>query len=103
MIGTALACLSAFLLFALMILQLPHEASLIRAMDLEMQLVKSCEQGHEAACQFIEAEDNFKQNVHMETEKMQGTCLYISEHGVAIRTQQGNVTNILEKAAALLG
>ena len=95
-------CLIAFLLLALMILQLPSEASLVRAMDLEMQLVKACEQGHETACSLIEAEDDFKQNVHIETQNMQGMCLYISEHGVAIKTQHGQVTNVLQKAAGLL-
>jgi len=102
MIGVALAYLSAFFIFALMILEIPYEAALIRAMDYDVQLVQSCEHGHAIACQNIDTDAAFKQKICTETESMQGTCLYISEHGVAIRTRHGSVTNVLERAKALL-
>ena len=102
MLGAALTCLSAFLIFAFMLLQLPYEASLVRAMDLEMQLVEACERGHDVACGLIEADQSFRHDVHVETENMQGTCLYVSNHGVALRTARGDVTDVMRKAAALL-
>lgn len=103
MIWAALACLSAFLIFSLMILQLPYETSIIRTMDVQMQLVGACEHGDERACTLIDAAEEFKQKVHLETANMEGTCLYIAEHGVGIRTHHGTVTSINDKATALLG
>lgn len=102
LIGVALTYLSAFFIFALMILQIPYEAALIRAMDYDVHLVQSCVHGHESVCRSIDSDAAFKQKICTETESMQGTCLYISEHGVAIRTQHGNVINVLDRVNTLL-
>jgi hypothetical protein len=98
----ALACLAAFLLLTAMLVRLPSEAALIRALDVDMQLVELCDQGDERACDAIQAEDAFQTRVCGETDKMQGACLYVTEKGVAVRTHGGRVADVAVRAAMLL-
>lgn len=102
MSGRELACLMAFLLLAAMLLRLPSEAALIRALDLDMQLVEMCDEGDERACDMIQAEDAFQSKVCGETHKMEGACLYVTEKGVAVRAQSGRVADVATRASLLL-
>ena len=99
----ALAGLLAFFLVAAMLIKLPAEAALIRALDLDMQLVELCDAGDERACNMIQADAVFESRVCGETEKMQGACLYVTEKGVAVRAQGGRVADVAMRAALLAG
>ena len=102
MLRHAITCLVAFFILACMLVRLPSEAALIRALDLDMHLVEMCDDGDERACDMIQADDVFQSRVFGETEKIQGACLYVTEKGVAVRAQGGRVADVAMRAAMLI-
>ena len=97
----AIACLLAFLLIGAMLIRLPSEAALIRALDLDMHLVELCDDGDERACSMIEADDVFKTRVCGATDKIEGACLYVTEKGIGVRAHGGLVADVARRAALL--
>lgn len=103
MFKRAIVCLVAFFVLAAMLLRLPSEAALIRALDVDMTLVEMCDDGDEKACDMLQSEESFQTRVCGETKQVQGTCLYVTEKGIAVRAQGGKVTDVSIRAALLEG
>jgi hypothetical protein len=97
----AIAGLLAFFLVAAMLIRLPSEAALIRALDLDMHLVELCDDGDERACSMLQADDVFKSRVCGATDKIEGACLYVTEKGVGVRAHGGLVADVARRALLL--
>lgn len=97
----AIAGLLAFFLVAAMLIRLPLEAALIRALDLDMHLVELCDDGDERACSMLQADDVFKSRVCGATDKIEGACLYVTEKGVGVRAHGGLVADVARRALLL--
>ena len=69
------------------------------ALDVTLKLSELCDCGNEAACDMIGADDALKTRIGSAAEKLQGTCLYVSESGVAVRTQGGHVADVSLRAS----
>jgi hypothetical protein len=93
--------LAVFLVLMSMLLMLPRQVSILRALEKELQLVDLCEEGELSACQALTASHDLVARVSGETSAMEGTCLYVSEHGLAVKARSGHVSDLSLKAAAL--
>lgn len=87
-----------FLVLASMLLMLPKQTHILRFLDAELQMVEQCEAGDALACEALTASHDLTQRVSEGTSAMDGTCLYVSEHGLALRTRSGHVTDFKLKA-----
>jgi len=85
-----------------MLLNLPGEGALIRALDIDMQLTELCDNGDENACDMIMADEAFRFRVDGETAAIKGACLYVTDRGVAVRTRGGHVADVAMRATLLL-
>ena len=94
-------CITGLLIFfvlASMLLMLPKQTHILRFLDAELHMVEQCEAGDAQACQALTASHDLTQRVSEGTSAIDGTCLYVSEHGLALRTRTGHVTDFKVKA-----
>ena len=83
-----------------MLLTIPRQVGILRALDRDLQLVEDCENGVESSCKELIASKDLVMKVKDGTASIEGTCLYMTEHGLAIRTPSGHVTDVNLKASA---
>jgi hypothetical protein len=93
------------LIIGKMVLRLPNEAALIRALDTELRTCELCDQGDSEACELLDDTDDehdLKKKVHTATGDLPGMCLFLNGSEVAIRTQDGYVSNVTKKLKNLI-
>jgi hypothetical protein len=93
--------LAIFFVLLSMLLMLPRQVSILRALETELQLVDLCDEGDSPACQRLTASHDLAARVAGETSSVEGACLYVSEHGLAVKTRSGRVSDLSLKAAAI--
>ena len=107
MLKQVLICLLGVALLAAMLCNLPGQAAIIRALDLELHLHELCSHGSEEACALMSrALPQLRDRVEAATENLQGVCLYADEDGVALRLKSGGgdvvVADLSMRATALV-
>lgn len=93
--------LAIFLILASMLLTIPRQVGILRALDKDLQLVEECESGIGSACEELTASQDLAMRVKDGTSSMEGTCLYMTEHGLAVRAPSGHVSDVSRKASVI--
>lgn len=93
--------LAVFLVLLSMLLMIPRQVGILRALETELQLVDRCDEGSQEACQRLTASEDLANKVLGETAAVEGTCLYVSEHGLAVKGKSGHVTDLGLKVLTL--
>lgn len=87
--------LALFLVLSSMLLTLPHQVGILRSLDRELQLAEDCESGSENACRQLKAPEELSAKVKRGTASWDGTCLFLSEEGLAVRAGSGHVSDVV--------
>lgn len=78
-----------------MLLTLPSQVGILRSLDRELQHAEECENGSEHACRQLKAPEDLSAKVKQGTASWDGTCLFLSEEGLAVRAASGHVSDVV--------
>ena len=93
--------LAVFFVLMSMLLMIPRQMSILQALEKELHLVSLCEDGDLASCQELTASQDLVARVTGDTSSVEGTCLYVSDYGLALKAKTGHVTDLNLKSSVI--